>query len=265
MIRFYKSLLVRLTRNILLGPKYLESLMDRWISSEIQQVETAERKLYSTYLTLIAAEQEKAGSRQRVALGFLAGYFSHIQAKESTDPDEQASLLHQAAGHYEKYLAEGKNKALLYVAQWQIAEIGQELGAAWPVTESLYLRALEHDPIRGEAVMGILRHYYQAHEWRIAYIYSRHAVNHYLQQEPTATRHWLVDPSAYSWPILDYHIVICVTLRKKEEARAAYLAIRQEMEHDPLDFSGEDRERIIQYNDLIEATKSGKKEINTLI
>ncbi|HMI61299.1 MAG TPA: hypothetical protein VK518_10330, partial [Puia sp.] len=133
-----------------------------------------------------------------------------------------------AMAYFQDFLSwESGSPDTRYYAQYRLGVIQRFLGSPWPAVEESLLNAVEFDSLRGEATKEIIEHYLKEHQWRNAYIFSSYAVREFFGKCPSNSRSWFIDTPFYLWQVLDYHVPVCLTLRKKDEA-LQYLKILQQ-------------------------------------
>lgn len=218
-----------------LGPLYVERVFDRLLTMggipNVARMPDADR--YSHYLTYL--EETVAGStcKQYPYIQLYTGYFYQQLANQTGMENNRLHFREKALCHYRNYLDlpaiadEGR-----FYAQWQTGLLQEELGYSWQQAEASLLLAHALDPLRGETVHQIVRHYVQKRQWDIAYQHSFSAVRQYFDHNPIAVRRWFVDFNAYNWNVLHTHLGICYKMGYLGEAKTIYARmLRYELEH----------------------------------
>lgn len=250
---FHSNLFKLLTANIAAGPEYVESIFEKLVGLPVGASET---ERYLAYIDYLQTNQGKAKKPHYNKVAFLFGYLNE-QTALHTGKKTKDSYKELAFAYYQDFLSFGKAcPDTRYYAMWKSGKMQEALGTPWSKVLVTYQSTLELDPIRGEAVGEIIDHYFTASEWRIAYQFSSYCKRVFLNNNPAGLRKWQVNPAFYDWKILDYHVPVCVALRKREEAKETYGALCKFVAAHSDDFSPADIGRIRQYQALIEGKPS---------
>jgi hypothetical protein len=191
---------------------------------------------------------------------FLLGYFLQQAGINSIIPTERENFFTQSIVQYQSFLSSDKNgnADMRYFAQWQTGVLQHSLGTRWPVVEGSYLRSLEYDTTRAEALKEVLNYRCTNQEWRIAYIYSSYCIDQFLEKIP-ANKYWHIDPAFYNWKILKYHIPILMAIREKEKAKNFLYKLLDRLQQTPENFTEKDRQDINGLKKMTETSLSVKE------
>lgn len=238
---------------IRLGPQGIETELATTTASLDQKPNK-----YIHYVELI--RNIKFSKKNPTSRAFLLGYFLQQVGIHCNIPTEREDFFKQSLVQYQSFLSSGKNENpdTHYFAQWQTGVLQQSFGVKWPVVEGSYLRSLEYDTTRAEALKEILNYRCTNQEWRIAYIYSSYCIDEFLGKIP-ANKYWYIDPSFYNWKILKYHIPILIAIRKKEEAKNFLYKLLDQLQQNPENFTEKDRQDINGMKKRFETPLSAKE------
>ena len=151
---------------------------------------------------------------------FLTGYFGQQAGLYSADKNEQVHLFKQSLADYQLFQDTGRNNHpdTHYFAQWQIGSLQYSLRYEWSVAEESYLKAMEYEAERGEALREIIVYQSIQENWFVANIYSSYCMRQYLGKTPSKGK-WFINTSFYQWKILKYQIPVLLHLGENEKAK----------------------------------------------
>ncbi|WP_143307063.1 hypothetical protein [Chitinophaga vietnamensis] len=254
---FKKNIYYDFAKHVTAGPDYVED----FFSSQVG-VGSNRSEHYQKFLETLRDNEHRIGKKHDYVIPFLTGYFHQQLAIGQENVAIQRYHTDQALTAFNDFLSSQKGERdLQYFAKWQTGELLQQLDTPWPEVEQIYLATLELDTARGEAIRNIIQMYYAMHEWRIAYIYSSYFMAQLQGKPPVDTRKWFIDTAFYHWKILEFHLPLCLTLRKKDEARKAYeMLMRYTVNHQEW-FTADDLERFRNYQLALIQNKGGVPNI----
>jgi len=186
--------------------------------------QTQQMERYMGYVDLLSGIQ--SSNKESLHTSFLNGYFNQQAAVHCPVEKERENFFKRALSGYQTFLRLNRrfHSDAGYFAQWQIGALQQYLEYPWPTVEGSYLKAIEYNSVRAEAIRDILLFYSSHNEWRISYIYSLYCKNQFLGKPPSKEK-WYINIPFYNWKILKYHISTLINLKKKEDANKCLLQL----------------------------------------
>jgi hypothetical protein len=178
---------------------------------------------------------------------FFAAKFGHRSVAYCSNEKEREALFKKSLADYQSFQVTGKNKNtdIHYFTQWQIGLLQHSLGFKWSVAEESFLKAMEYDRKRGEALREIVIYQCLHENWPVAYIYSSYCKTRLLGKIPS-NRKWHINVPFYQWKILKYHISILLQLGDIGQSRESA------------------KELFVYYSSNTELSSEERKEINNL-
>ncbi len=133
----------------------------------------------------------------------------------------------------------------VYYAMYRVALSMAKLGAPWPDIEDAYLRAWEFRPARAEPLYEIAFQYRLDERYRLAYLFSKRAVEIPFPEENTL----FVDADLYAWRATDEQALCASWIDKYPEAFTLWRRLLARP-----DIPDEDRQRIASNRDICAPT-----------
>lgn len=229
------------------GPNHIDDLFEYLFNLE-KNMALCLLERYKKYVALLNTNKINSYIPKKWQINFLKGYL-HQQVGYYTEEIERKNELYTySLNNYKTFLDYKKGeKDFQFFAQWQLGVIQELLNFSWAEVEITYLKAFEVYPQRGESIRNILYHYYNLRDWKIGYIYSSFCINHFYGSIPLGNKTWHIDTYFYTWRILYYHIQICLSLGKIEEAKKNYKLLLYHLANNKYDFTTEEVQKITKY------------------
>lgn len=193
------------------GPQHIESLFNLLIpqNSEFRVIE---------YIKVLETSFGKLNASKRQLMSFYKGFFYQKAANLESNDNEKQILYKTALFNYDAFLREKTGPSdIQYYAQWQAGLLQESLHYPWFQIQDTLLKARSLDPIRAEAHTKLIRYHLSKSNWPQAYVFNSFSKEYYYNNSPEHIRKWQIDPSCYSWRVLDKQLLICSMLNIQGE------------------------------------------------
>ena len=164
--------------------------------------------------------------------GKIERYLASLKEALEKDPDNARHLFYiaesyrdlgnvpQAIEWYEKRAAMGGWDEEQWYSLYQIAQLQQWMGIAWPLVLEAYLRAYAFRPTRLEPLCHIARFYRENQQYQLGYLFSR-----VVTETPYPDDILFVERSVYEYALPMEYAICCDQLGKHQEAVAVFRAV----------------------------------------
>lgn len=117
----------------------------------------------------------------------------------------------------------------IYISRLMIAQLSEIIGKSKSECTILYQEAHATDPVRGEAIKGLIKMYQRLQDWENAYIYSLYGIR-YSGNNPYPNRILFIDKTLYEFEMLELHSLSCFYTKRIDEASRAYWTMRAQID-----------------------------------
>jgi len=118
----------------------------------------------------------------------------------------------------------------IFISRFMVAKLSEMTGSDKNACTILYQQAHNEDPLRGEAIKGLIEMYQRQQDWENAYVFSLYGLR-YNNNNPYPTRVLFLDKALYEYQMLELHSLACFYTNRKEEGARCYWAMRQQLDH----------------------------------
>jgi glycosyltransferase involved in cell wall biosynthesis len=119
----------------------------------------------------------------------------------------------------------------IFISKLMVAKLSEIQGASVTDCLNLYNDAHSSDPVRGEAIKGIIQLLQRNNMWELSYVYSNYGMR-YNMRNPYPHRILFLDQNLYSYEMAELHSISCFYTNRKEEGSAAYWLARAQLKED---------------------------------
>jgi glycosyltransferase involved in cell wall biosynthesis len=127
-----------------------------------------------------------------------------------------AGSLEQSRGMYRRRASMGGWDEEVWFSLYQIAIIGERLGASAAETSFGYLAAFQFRPTRGEPLVQLARFHRDRKEYALAFLYARRAL-----ELPRPSDQLFIDETVYLWRALDEFAIAAYFVGALDEGKKA--------------------------------------------
>jgi glycosyltransferase involved in cell wall biosynthesis len=171
-------------------------------------------------------------------------YLSHAKileeyTKENPDPRWifYTAQSYRDASEYAKSIEWYKKRAEIkegfyeeiYISKLMIAKLSEALGKDKHECQKLYQEANSVDPIRGEAIKGLVQMFQRLKDWETAYVFSLYGLR-YNRNNPYPHRILFLDKTLYDYEMLELHALSCFWTKRIDEGSRAYWLLRAQIQ-----------------------------------
>jgi glycosyltransferase involved in cell wall biosynthesis len=176
-------------------------------------------KKFLKYVELLKAHATEGHADMRTLYYIADSYMAAAEHSKIKKRITEHRLT--ARGYYIQALdCDEKSLANKIDAYNGLAEAKFKLKEPWPEVRSLLQQAYSLDIRNGEPIAYILRHYIEAKQWNIAYLFSLFAYRAYHGKK---TNIWMaggkIERRIYEWEMLYYHAVCSYLAGRKDDAK----------------------------------------------
>ncbi len=170
-------------------------------------------------------------------------YLSHAKILEKyteTNKDPRwvfyTAQSYRDASEYETSIEWYKKRALIqggfveeiFISRFMIAKLSEIIGKNKQECTELYQEAHSADPLRGEAIKGLVQMYQRLNDWENAYVYSLYGLR-YNNKSPYPNRILFLDKGLYDYGMLELHSLSCFYTKRIEEGSVFYWMMREQL------------------------------------
>lgn len=158
--------------------------------------------------------------------------------KENSDPRWifYTAQSYRDAGNFTESIEWYKKRALIlsgfeeeiFMSKLMIAKLADILDLPGNEILAYYNDAQLCDPLRGEAIKGLVLYLQRIKNWELAYIYSSYGLK-YNMKNPYPNRILFIDDSFYRYQALELHSLSCFYTNRGEEASKTYWQMRVQL------------------------------------
>lgn len=171
-------------------------------------------------------------------------YLSHakiLEAYTHTNNDPRwvfyTAQSYRDAGEHEKSVEWYRKRAgiphgfyeEIFVSLFMAAKLTEILGKPKQECTAMYQEAHSADPLRGEAIKGLIQMYHRLGDWENSYVYSLYGVR-YNRNNPYPQRILFLDKMLYDFEMLELHSLSCYYTKRLEEGSVFYWAMRKQLD-----------------------------------
>ena len=171
-------------------------------------------------------------------------YLSHAKILEKYVTEENydprwvfyTAQSYRDASEYEKSIEWYRKRAQMtegfyeeiYISRFMVAKLSEIIGKTKNECTILYQEAHNSDPLRGEAIKGLIQMYHRLKDWENAYVYSLYGIR-YNMNNPYPNRILFLDSTLYDFEMLELHALSCYYTKRFEEGASYYWSMRMQL------------------------------------
>lgn len=116
----------------------------------------------------------------------------------------------------------------IFISRFMIARLSEGIGLPKQECTKLYQDAHSTDPVRGEAIKGLIQMYQRFQDWENAYVFSMYGIR-YNKNNPYPHRILFLDKMLYDYEMLELHAISCFYTKRYEEGNRCYWLMRHQL------------------------------------